>query len=147
MTTTSAIQFLNALSEEYDVKINGFTFYNQLRSGLLASVGRDFVENENGRFFRDGRKMSRAESGCVVSISNQLLNKSYSKIEAVLTHEFAHVLQYNKMTNEQLKELRTSPATEEMSAISSYAKNNWLEGDAEVFTFTRLGYTNHTKIL
>ena len=145
MTRPAAILLLTDLAREYNVEAPLFIEHSPLKSGINADVTRPLVKSDTGRFFRDGVRMAKSETGSVVSFSNKLWDKSEREIMAILVHEFAHVLQYSRMNNSELKSLRMTPATKEMKAVTSYHAN-YLEGEAELFTYNKLGYCAHGYI-
>lgn len=123
----------------YGDEIYTFKTFNNTNT-TLAYVERPFKIDSNGKFFRNGQRYSRATKGWKLSINNLLFSKKQDEIKKTIIHEFAHILQYEWMNDDELsnfKEINTAKIYGHVY-ITSY-KPNMLELQAECFTIDLMG--------
>lgn len=115
-------------------------------SNTLACVSRSLIESESGKFFKNGKRHKKNPYSVKLSISERLLNcNSIERQSAVLYHEFAHILQYSWLTDQQINDFRASERKSHwLNSFTSY-NTNMLELHAEAFALTYYGRACHGK--
>lgn len=133
---------LNTLSLKYYFDLNKVNIRYVELNKVRAYVSRSLIEDENGKFFKDGKKFGRSSESYDLVISKNLLNKTEKVIKATITHEFAHLLQllwFDKDVYDKFKKSTKSVT------FTKYV-DNLLEIQAEAFTINELGYSNYSSL-
>lgn len=134
------------LCKYYYVDYYGEEIYTHKGGNYSGLVERPFKIDPNGKFFRNGQRYSKATKGWKLSINRSLFSKKQDKIKRTIIHEFAHILQYEWMNDDELSNF-TKIDTAKIYGhghITSY-KPNMLELQAECFAIDLIGASNHSK--